>query len=118
MLGTSSRRRFLVASTALVCHAAVSTKADELPKSQIRATDGDPKEPDWKRRLTIRVGVKDADLNGTNEKVIQAACDYVTRMGGGTVQILPGVYTFRNSVYLPSNIRIVGSGPETILTKG
>jgi hypothetical protein len=118
MLGTSSRRRFLVASTGLFCHAALTTKADEIPRAQQRATDGDRREPDWQRRLTIRVGRKDGDLNGANEKVIQAACDYVARMGGGTVHILPGVYTFRNSVYLPSNIRIVGSGPETILTKG
>src|SRR5262249_58354631 len=37
--------------------------------------------------------------------------------GGVTVQILPGTYKLRNSVYPRSNIRLQGSGPETILVK-
>ncbi|MBD3673665.1 MAG: right-handed parallel beta-helix repeat-containing protein, partial [Planctomycetaceae bacterium] len=43
--------------------------------------------------------------------------DYVKRMGGGTVKVLPGTYTLRNSVHLPSNIRLLGSGSDSVITK-
>ena len=43
--------------------------------------------------------------------------DYVTRLGGGTVKILPGTYRLRNSVFLASKVRIVGSGEDSILIK-
>ena len=69
-----------------------------------------PVEPDWNERLTITVGPKDADLVGTTDKVIQAAVDYVARLGGGTVKVLPGTYKLRNSVFLASKVRLVGSG--------
>ncbi len=83
-----------------------------------RATDGDERhEPDWEERLTISIGPKSGDLTGRDDKVIQAALDYVARLGGGTVQLLPGRYELRNAVVLPSKLRLLGSGPETILTK-
>ena len=57
------------------------------PVTNPKATDGDAvAEPDWEKRLSISVGPKKADLVGTNEKVLQAAVDYMARMGGGTVQ--------------------------------
>jgi hypothetical protein len=82
-----------------------------------RATSGDAVEPDWHERLTVTVGPKKADLVGTDDKVIQAAVDYVTRLGGGTVHILPGTYRLRNAVYLQSNLRITGSGEDSVLLK-
>ncbi|HRI87284.1 MAG TPA: right-handed parallel beta-helix repeat-containing protein [Candidatus Hydrogenedentes bacterium] len=83
-----------------------------------RATSGDYRiEPEWEQRAGISVGPADADIIGTGEKAIQAAVDYVTRLGGGTVTLKPGTYRLRNSVFLPSNIRLVGSGIETILLK-
>ena len=50
-----------------------------VPKVTLpRATSGDfAVEPDWAERLTISVGNKNADLVGKNEKVIQAAVDWV-----------------------------------------
>ena len=43
-----------------------------------RATDGDDRhEPNWKQRLTIKVGNKKGDLVGGDDKVLQAAIDYV-----------------------------------------
>jgi hypothetical protein len=124
MTRNSNRRNFIAASAGLACQFAVlSTRAlthsAEPPKGRVRATDGDDgHEPNWDQQVRIRVGRTGGDLNGSGDKVIQAACDYVARMGGGTVEILPGVYTFRNSVYLPSKIRIIGNGADTILTKG
>jgi len=41
----------------------------------------------------------------------------VARMGGGTVKLLPGTFRFRNAVYLCSNLRIVGSGADTVIAK-
>jgi len=83
-----------------------------------RATDGDDRyEPKWDERLTIRVGPKKGDIVGTTEEAIQAAVDYAAARGGGTVQLLPGTFTLRNAVYLPSRVRLVGSGDDTVLTK-
>jgi len=115
-----SRRRFLAAS-ALVSAAGFWSRRGlaELPAvANPRATDGDERhEPDWDERLTLTVGQNEADIVGKDDKALQAAVDYVARMGGGTVQIRPGTYTLRNSIYLPSKIRIMGSGAETIITK-
>ena len=43
--------------------------------------------------------------------------DYVARLGGGTVQILPGTYRLRNSIYLASKVRLLGSGTDSMLIK-
>jgi len=82
-----------------------------------KATAGDSIEPRWNSELTITVGPGKADLVGDDHRVIQAAVDYVARFGGGTVRILPGVYRCRNAIYLQSHVRIVGSGPESVLIK-
>ena len=88
-----------------------------MPITDPKAISGDRIEPEWDELLTITVGPREGDLVGTSEKVLQAAVDYVARRGGGTVRILPGTFRLRNAVYLPSKIRILGSGPETILIK-
>ena len=117
-----NRRGFLAAGTAVGLaglHGSHSLAAGEPPGvRRPRATDGDDRfEPDWEERLTLTVGPKKADLVGSDDKVIQAAVDYIARLGGGTVKILPGIYTLRNAVSLPSRIRIVGSGSDSIITK-
>jgi len=88
------------------------------PVAHPRATDGDERfEPNWDERLTITVGRQKADLVGSDDKVLQAAVDYIARLGGGTVHVLPGTYTLRNAVHLPSKIRLLGSGDDSIITK-
>ncbi len=69
------------------------------------------------QRLTITVGPQNADLVGTTDRVIQAAVDYVARLGGGTVRVLPGTYRMRNSVFLQSKVRLLGSGTDSVLVK-
>ncbi|HJT79172.1 MAG TPA: right-handed parallel beta-helix repeat-containing protein, partial [Gemmataceae bacterium] len=54
---------------------------------------------------------------GKDDKVLQAAVDYVARLGGGTVRILPGTYRLRNAVYLRSHVRLLGSGADSVLIK-
>jgi len=83
-----------------------------------RATSGDAAhEPDWKSRLSMTVGPDKADLVGNSDRAIQAAVDYIARLGGGTVHILPGEYRLRNAVYLQSKVRLRGSGDNSVLIK-
>ncbi|MBI3417651.1 MAG: right-handed parallel beta-helix repeat-containing protein [Verrucomicrobia bacterium] len=98
--------------------ASAAYAAERPAVSTPRATSGDAAiEPDWSQRLTITVGPDRADLVGTNDRVLQAAVDYVARLGGGTVKVLPGNFHLRNAVYLQSKVRLVGSGRETVLIK-
>lgn len=113
---TTNRRHFL--STASLTLASVTAGFAEQPISNPRATSGDNAvEPDWANRLMITVGPKKADLVGSTEKVVQAAVDWVARLGGGTVHVLPGVYKMRNAVHLASNVRLLGSGEDSVLVK-
>ena len=112
----ASRRHFLASSGLLMTGLALAGKRP--PVTNPKATDGDGvAEPDWEKRLSISVGPKKADLVGTNEKVLQAAVDYMSRMGGGTVQVLPGEYHLRNAVHLRDKVRILGSGEDSVLIK-
>lgn len=116
-----ARRSFLTSAAALLGASGITGPilGDEPPKvTEPRATSGDDAvEPAWTERLTVTVGPKDGDLVGTTDKVIQSAVDYVSRLGGGTVQLAPGTYRFRNAVTLRSKVRLVGSGVETICLK-
>ncbi len=117
------RRRFLstLAGSAAAMTAAASRAvlADDPPSvTNPRATDGDERfEPKWDERLTINVGEKTGDMIGKTDRVIQAALDYVARLGGGTVRVLPGTYTFRNAVWMPSRVRLLGSGTDSVITR-
>lgn len=117
---TLTRRRLLTSTAALsVARYTFPVFGEERPPvSEPRATSGDDAiEPDWKEKLTITVGPQKADLVGESDRVLQAAVDYVARLGGGTVQILPGTYLLRNAVYLQSKVRLLGSGDESVLIK-
>ncbi len=114
-----SRRHFLATTGALLSGYSFSAASEPPAVTSPRATDGDDAhEPDWNQQITLTVGPKNADLIGSDDKVIQAAVDYVARLGTGTVKLLPGTFTLRNAVFLPSKLRLLGSGAETILTKG
>jgi len=67
--------------------------------------------------LVMTVGQTEGDLRGDDDKVIQAGIEYLHRLGGGTLEVLPGVYNLRNAIYLRPNITLRGSGEETILRK-
>lgn len=102
-----------IATLELVSHA-----AERPAVSTPRATSSDTVvEPDWWERLTVTVGAANADLIGGSDRALQGAVDYVARLGGGTVRVLPGTYRLRNAIYLQSKVRLVGSGADTILIK-
>ena len=115
------RRRQFLGSVPAVLAGRGAFAAEEEPNApevtNPRATSGDPVGPKWESGIEITVGPQKADLVGTDHKVIQAAVDYAARWGGGTVRILPGTYRLRNAVYLRSQVRIVGSGAESVLIK-
>ncbi len=115
-----SRRHFLSLAGGYWAGSQLSRlSAAERPSvSQPRAIAGDDVvEPDWAERLTITVGPTKADLVGTTDRALQAAVDYVARLGGGTVHVLPGEYVLRNAVSLSSDVRLLGSGDESVLIK-
>ena len=67
--------------------------------------------------LSMTVGRGDGQINGSDDRAIQAGVDYLAALGGGTLKLLPGTYHLNNAIYLRSNIRIEGSGDETVLIK-
>lgn len=112
------RRRFLALGAAATLGAARVAAEEPPPVTSPRATSGDDAhEPNWDERLTVTVGPRDADIQGASEKALQAAVDYVARLGGGTVHVQPGIFRLRNAVRLASKVRLLGSGDETILVK-
>ena len=70
-----------------------------------------------RRDLVLTIGQTEGDLQGKDDKIIQASIEYLNRVGGGTLRILPGVYNLRNAIYLRPNITLQGSGEKTVLRK-
>jgi len=70
-----------------------------------------------RRDLVLTVGQAEGDLQGKDDKIIQAGIEYLNRLGGGTLAILAGVYELQNAIYLRPNITLRGSAEKTILRK-
>lgn len=66
---------------------------------------------------TMIVGGENADVPGFNNQSIQFAIDFVA-ITGGTVSLNPGDYEIIAPVQMKSNVKLVGSGKETILKRG
>lgn len=102
---------------AILLHACL-VASERPPVTHPRQTSGDTKvQPDWEEVLTLTVGNADADLVGSDHRVIQAAIDQVAGLGGGTVKIRAGTYRLRNAVYLRSGVNLIGEGQGTLLIK-
>jgi len=69
------------------------------------------------RPLILTVGQDEGDLQGNDDKIIQAGIEYLHRLGGGILQIYPGTYEMNNALYLHTNIILRGSGENTVLRK-
>ncbi len=68
-------------------------------------------------RPEITVGRKGCDLTGGDNRVLQAAVDYIAALGGGTVVIGPGQYEMHDSLHLRSNVTVRGTKGKTVLRK-
>ena len=64
----------------------------------------------------ITVGGERADIKGYDNNSIQFAIDYVAQTGG-TVKLTTGTYKIVAPVRLKSNVKLTGTGTETILKK-
>ena len=58
--------------------------------------------------IKVTVGPSGTDFTGADDLVIQAAIEYVSARGGGTVEIKTGLYPLSNSVRLRSGISSSG----------
>lgn len=114
-----NRRSLLKSALLIGAGWGTTARGDDLPRVEHpRATSGDDRyEPAWDEKLTVSVGPSKADMTGETDKVLQAAVNYVARVGGGTVRILPGTYRLRNAIHLSSNLRLLGSGTDSVLIK-
>ena len=72
---------------------------------------------EMKRLPSITVGRQNADITGEDNRVLQAAVDYIAGLGGGTVEIRVGRYVMYDSLHLRSNVTIKGIKGKTILRK-
>ncbi|NQU85386.1 MAG: right-handed parallel beta-helix repeat-containing protein [Mariniphaga sp.] len=69
------------------------------------------------KNLEITVGGIDADISGYNNQSIQYAIDAVAKTGG-TVILNPGNFDIIAPVRMKSNVKLIGSGKESILKRG
>ncbi len=67
--------------------------------------------------VRITVGQQDADIVGRDNRVLQAAVDYVGNLGGGTVEVGPGEYLMRDSLHMRMGVTLRGAGEDTVLKK-
>jgi len=65
----------------------------------------------------ITVGKSNAHLMGNDNRVLQAAVDYIAGLGGGTVEIGEGEYLMYDSLHLRANVTVRGQKGRTILRK-
>ena len=66
------------------------------------------------QETVLTVGGQDADICGFSNKAIQSAIDVLPALGG-TVKLSPGIFEIMAPVRVASNVRLIGSGPETVL---
>lgn len=67
-------------------------------------------------RLELSVG-PGGDLEGRDDKVLQAGADYLARLGGGVLRVLPATYRMTNALYLHPGLTLRGAGEATVLRK-
>jgi hypothetical protein len=65
----------------------------------------------------ITVGGNNADVCGFTNQSIQYAIDAVAKTGG-TVKLNPGLFEITAPVRMKSNVKLIGSGKETVLKRG
>ncbi len=70
-----------------------------------------------KELAVITVGHEEADLVGSDNRVLQAAVDYIAALGGGTVKIQPGRYLMHDSLHLRPHVKVSGEEGKTMLVK-
>jgi len=65
----------------------------------------------------IKVGLRDADIVGNDNRALQAAVDYIAALGGGVVEIGEGEFIMHDSLHLRSFVTVRATSGKTILRK-
>jgi hypothetical protein len=66
---------------------------------------------------STRVGMRDADIIGSDNRSLQAAVDYIAGLGGGVVEIGAGEFLMHDALHLRSFVTVRGTKGKTILRK-
>jgi len=66
--------------------------------------------------IILTVGGEQADIQGFSNKSIQLAVDALPAEGG-TIKLQAGIFELKDAVRLRSNMKLIGSGKETILKR-
>ena len=102
---------------AMLIFVAPDADANNMERANEQAMTSTSRPMRNRQNLVLTVGQTEGDLEGEDDKVIQAGIEYLHRLGGGTLVVLPGVYNLRNAIYLRPNITLRGCGEKTILKK-
>jgi hypothetical protein len=101
----------LLLSISLLSNPASSTA--EIPATQLPLAMHTP----MNELPHIKVGVRDGDIVGADNRALQAAVDYVASLGGGVVEIKAGDYLMRDSLHLRAHVTVRGTPNQTVLRK-
>lgn len=107
-------RMAFVAVVSFTCVAAAGAEMPDRETAVVTATNRPMRD---RRAAVLTVGQTEGDLRGENDKILQAGIEYLHRLGGGTLRILPGVYQLQNALHLRPGITLQGSGERTVLRK-
>ncbi len=104
----SRKMKTIAVILGLACLAASANDSDRThPENELLARPA----------VRITVGLRDADILGSDNRALQAAVDYVGNVGGGVVEIGPGEFLMRDSLHLRSHVTVRGAGEKTVLKK-
>src|SRR6267143_1853984 len=98
----------LLAAVACAGETSPASLPGQLPRAMHMPMSGRPH---------ITVGLKEGDISGADNRALQASVDYVSSLGGGTVEIGPGEYVMRDSLHLRSEVTLRGVAGKTVLRK-
>jgi parallel beta-helix repeat protein len=65
----------------------------------------------------VTVAHSGADFNGSDNRALQSAVDFVGGLGGGVVVVGPGEYVMHDSLHLRSFVKVRGTPGKTIFRK-
>ena len=110
--------RILMVAVAIVLSiSATIARADDFASKADERQLPHAMHSEMSERPTIKVGRAGADMIGADNRVLQAAVDYIAGLGGGVVEIGEGEYLMRDSLHLRSGVTVRGVRGKTILRK-
>jgi hypothetical protein len=113
---TFHRGRSCIAAAALAWLVPAAAADDHAPRPDERQLPH-AMHSEMSERPKVTVGREGCDINGADNRALQAAVDYVAGLGGGTVEVGEGEFLMRDSLHLRSHVTVRGKKGKTILRK-